>query len=429
MIDENKGQETKICNKCGRELPIEKYELMKPDSNKPYRLNTCKDCRYKYMRERIKKRREVKLSDNIQILIHRSYKKINPERILDLSKIDIQPLEEDEIFVKLMDYKNIWLSNYGRAVTYSNNRYSLLKQRYNKDGALYYSASKNIYCYGKWNYKIVTLYAAHEVVKEFIVNPDTVNNVYVWHRGNNKQDNYYKNLYPFNKDQYFAVRRYYNTNGDDSEETIVKIMNDIRYKPEDWSIKCMKPVMCGIGYHGRDNVDCCSKAYLRWHDMMNRCYNDKFHKRQQQYKECTVCEEWWNFCNFEKWYNEHCYTIEDETMDLDKDILFKGNKEYSPATCCIVPHNINTLFLTGKTGKEDLPLGVWYDKDKRKYRAGMSYQGLTIKIGTFDTLEDAFARYKIYKENFIKDVAEQYKELIPDKMYRSMMNWKVEMGD
>ena len=97
MIDENKGQETKICNKCGRELPIEKYELMKPDSNKPYRLNTCKDCRYKYMRERIEKRREVKLSDNIQILIHRSYKKINPERILDLSKIDIQPLEEDEI--------------------------------------------------------------------------------------------------------------------------------------------------------------------------------------------------------------------------------------------------------------------------------------------------------------------------------------------
>ena len=43
MIDENKGQETKICNKCGRELPIEKYELMKPDSNKPYRLKTCKD--------------------------------------------------------------------------------------------------------------------------------------------------------------------------------------------------------------------------------------------------------------------------------------------------------------------------------------------------------------------------------------------------
>ena len=29
MIDEHKGQETKICNKCGRELPIERFELMK----------------------------------------------------------------------------------------------------------------------------------------------------------------------------------------------------------------------------------------------------------------------------------------------------------------------------------------------------------------------------------------------------------------
>ena len=429
MIDEHKGQETKICNKCGRELPIEKFELMKPDSNKPYRLNTCEDCRYKYMRERIEKRREVKVSDDVQILVHRSYKKIHPARILELSCTDIQLIGEDEVFVKLMDYKDIWLSNYGRAIKYSNDKYSLLKEHYDSNGALSYSASKNIFCDGKWKYKRVTLYAAQEVVREFIVNPDTVNNVFIWHRGGNKKDYYYKNLYPLNKDQYYAVRRYYNKNVDDSEDIIVKIMNDIRYKPEDWSIRCMEPVMCGIGYHGREGIDCKSRAYLRWNDMMQRCYNIKLHMRQPQYEECTVCEEWWNFCNFEKWYNEHWNQIEDETMDLDKDILFKGNKEYSPASCCIVPHNINTLFLTGKRGREDLPLGVWYDKDKRKYRAGMSYQGLTIKIGTFDALEDAFARYKVYKEDFIKDIAEQYKEMIPDKVYQAMLNWKIEIGD
>ena len=68
-------------------------------------------------------------------------------------------------------------------------------------------------------------------------------------------------------------------------------------------------------------------------------------KSKPQYKECTVCQEWWNFCNFEKWYDEHYYEIEDEIMDLDKDILFKGNKEYGPNTCCVIPHYINTCLL------------------------------------------------------------------------------------
>lgn len=421
--------ETKICNKCGRELPLNKYELMKPKSGNPYYLNTCKDCRYKYMRKLIEEKREVKLSDDIEIIVHRSYKKINPERILDLSEINILPIGPDEIFVKLMDYKGIWLSNYGRVISCSYNRYNLMKGYYNRDSVLVYNVNKNIFCNGKWIYKKVSLYAAQEVVREFIVNPDTVNNVFVWHRGNNKTDNYFKNLYPLNKDQYYAVRRYYNKNADDSEETIVKIMNDIQYKPDDWSAKSMKPVMCGRGYHGRDGIDCTSKAYKRWLDMMQRCYNDRFHERQPQYSGCEVCEEWWDFCNFEKWYNEHYYEIEDESMDLDKDILFKGNKVYGSTTCCIVPHGINTLFLTGKKKRGDYPLGIHYDQEKGKYRASMSYHGIPIKIGTFKTIEEAFARYKEYKEDFIKDIAEQYKGKIPDKVYQAMSNWKIEITD
>ena len=116
-------------------------------------------------------------------------------------------------------------------------------------------------------------------------------------------------------------------------------------------------------------------------------------------------------------------------MDLDKDILFKGNKEYNPATCCIVPHRINTLFLNGKKKRGSLPLGIWFDKDKTRYRSQMSYEGIPIKIGTFKTIEEAFTRYKEYKEDFIKNIAEQYKGKIPDKVYYAMMNWKIEITD
>lgn len=418
------NEETRECKVCGEKFPIDRFELIKPRNKNPYHIYTCKKCRYD-----IRAERRDRLRENVEILIERKYKKINPERILDLSNTGIEPIGTDEIFVKLMDYKDIWLSNYGRAISFSYGRYNLLCGRYDLDGSLNYSMNKCVLIDGEWTYKRVTLYAAQAVVKEFIVNPDTVNNLFIWHKGHDKKDNYYKNLYPLNKEQYYAVKRYFKKTGEDSEEVIVKIMNDIRYKPEDWSAKSMIPVMCGRGYHGREGVDCTSRAYLRWHDMMNRCYNEKFLEKNPQYRECEVCEEWWNFTNFEKWYNDNWYVIDDETMDLDKDILFKGNKEYSPNTCCIVPHGINTLFLTSKNSRGNLPIGIYFERDKNKYRACMSYYGVQIKIGRFDTAEEAFNRYKEYKEDFIKDIAEQYRERIPCKVYYAMMNWKIEVGD
>lgn len=59
----------------------------------------------------------------------------------------------------------------------------------------------------------------------------------------------------------------------------------------------------------------------------------------------------------------------------------------------------------------------------------MAFMGKSIKLGTFDSAEDAFVRYKEYKEDFIKDMAEQYKDEIPDKVYQAMMNWKIEIND
>lgn len=48
----------------------------------------------------------------------------------------------------------------------------------------------------------------------------------------------------------------------------------------------------------------------------------------------------------------------------------------------------------------------------------MAFMGEQIKLGTFDTAESAFARYKEYKEDFIRDMAEQYRDEIPYKAYR-----------
>lgn len=99
--------ETKVCSKCGRTLPIEKFRLLKGKFYTPYYLGECKECEYKYQREYLEKKNKITFSDNIEMLIQRKYKEIKNERILDISGLSIVPLGTDETFVKLMDYKNI----------------------------------------------------------------------------------------------------------------------------------------------------------------------------------------------------------------------------------------------------------------------------------------------------------------------------------
>lgn len=77
--------------------------------------------------------------------------------------------------------------------------------------------------------------------------------------------------------------------------------------------------------------------------MMNRCYGDKHKYSQYSYKGCTVCEEWHNYQNFAKWYEDNYYNCEEE-LELDKDIIIYGNKLYSPETCLFVPKLVNTSY-------------------------------------------------------------------------------------
>ena len=144
--------QTKICKKCGRVLLVEKFRLVKGQFNNPYYLGHCKECEYKYQRKYLEEKNKVEFSDDLEMLIHRHYKDIKPERLLDISSLNIIPLGTDEIFVKLMDYKNAWLSNYGRVIRFSDGKYNLLQGNCDNYGALRYSLKKNVFFDGKWTY-------------------------------------------------------------------------------------------------------------------------------------------------------------------------------------------------------------------------------------------------------------------------------------
>ncbi|HET8689672.1 MAG TPA: hypothetical protein VFM18_23950, partial [Methanosarcina sp.] len=89
------------------------------------------------------------------------------------------------------------------------------------------------------------------------------------------------------------------------------------------------------------------KAYNVWHGILSRCYSPK----NTNYKNygghgVTVCDEWLVFQNFARWYLEQ---YSEPNWHIDKDILVKGNKIYSPETCCIIPGELNTIISNKKT--------------------------------------------------------------------------------
>jgi hypothetical protein len=165
--------------------------------------------------------------------------------------------------------------------------------------------------------------------------------------------------------------------------------------------------------------------------MLTRCYSEKRREiNYLSYENCTVCEEWHNYQNFKKWYELNYYEIEEEEMELDKDILYKNNKIYSPQTCIFVPYSINLLFI--KPNKRKLPQGVCYDKNRNKYIAQIicinkNLNKGHISLGRYNTVEEAFFVYKNAKEDYVKQLAEIYKVKysIPDALYNAMLCYKV----
>ena len=189
----------------------------------------------------------------------------------------------------------------------------------------------------------------------------------------------------------------------------------------------------GIGEYSSKENGKKTKCYKVWHHMIGRCYDAKFQEKHPTYKECEVCEEWHNFQTFSQWYENNYYEIPDKVMCLDKDILVKGNKIYSPGTCVFVPQNINVLFIKrdndrGKypIGTHQLPSGNYEVKCKNGY-------GEDIYLGTYTTPQEAFRVYKQYKEKVIKEIIDSYEGIIPEPYYsrvrKAMYNYEVEIDD
>ena len=167
------------------------------------------------------------------------------------------------------------------------------------------------------------------------------------------------------------------------------------------------------------------RVYICWHAMVSRCNSSKVHQKQPTYKDCEVCEEWRKLSSFKEWFDKHYV----EGWALDKDILVKGNKVYSPETCCFVPQEINTLFTKKQGVRGEYPIGVSFCKNNQKFRAQIHKGGKMWGLGYYKTPEEAFHAYKVAKEAYIKEVADKWKSKLDPKVYEVIYNYEVEITD
>ena len=106
-----------------------------------------------------------------------------------------------------------------------------------------------------------------------------------------------------------------------------------------------------------------TREYKLWHNMLKRCYSDKYHKDHPTYKDCTVCQKWLVFANFledlpliegyELWKNNP-----NTGVSLDKDSKVKGNKVYSLDTCKFVSRSDNAKERMERCGSPTSPKKV-----------------------------------------------------------------------
>lgn len=176
-----------------------------------------------------------------------------------------------------------------------------------------------------------------------------------------------------------------------------------------------------------------TKEYKLWCRMLERC-NSKFCIKRPTYTGTTCSENFKIYSYFYDWCQEQIgFNSKDDdgkSWHLDKDILVKGNKLYSEDTCVFVPARLNTLLLKVDAKRGNFPVGVALQSGTHRFRAYCQIDCGRIKhLGLFNTAQEAFTSYKIFKESTVKDIADKYKDIVDKRVYEALVGYRVEITD
>lgn len=180
-------------------------------------------------------------------------------------------------------------------------------------------------------------------------------------------------------------------------------------------------LVCGVGINNADYVVQINESwyedgkqrqrgvwvcpfYSKWRSMLIRCYSSKEHETNPTYKGCSVCDEWLTFSNFKNWMEKQDW----EGKEIDKDILYIGNKIYSPETCVFVDRKVNQFLVERGASRGKLLIGVSQHKEGKFIAQCNDGSGKGGYIGLFNTeIEAHKAWLKRKQEVALKLASEQ----------------------
>ena len=133
-------------------------------------------------------------------------------------------------------------------------------------------------------------------------------------------------------------------------------VNDADYAVTEWETIVVNGVR-------KQNMVWMCPYYLAWLNMLKRCYSTKYQERKPTYKGCSVSEDWLTFSNFRSWMERQDF----EGKQLDKDLLFEGNKVYSAETCVFVTKGVNLFTTDCGAARGEWSIGVCWHKGVNKF--------------------------------------------------------------
>lgn len=357
------------------------------------------------------------------------------KEIVEMPKDEAKPVEYPvkyklknafEVFVRVKDTENYWISNYGRCINNLNHKdkTTFYEHKQGDHYTIYEIERAEVLITQKGKptkqrrkntktkivesrYKRETS-AGNLVAETFLVKYYGRNKV--WHKDGDKYNNWYKNLIMVTQSDYKKLLK--------GEITWQELNLEQEY----------------IEYENKAS----SNVYRVYNGIRTRCKDTKNDDRIRKcYDEVTMCQEWKdNPKSFVKWYLEHYYEFDNEEMDVDKDLFGGDAKIYSPETCCILPKSLNAILTNCKkhyheeqklNEENTLPFGVKYNGKKKKYYSNIVFTGTEkiIKLSEWDTAEEAFKEYKTMKQADMLIVAARYKNRIPDYIYHKLLEVEI----
>lgn len=178
-----------------------------------------------------------------------------------------------------------------------------------------------------------------------------------------------------------------------------------------------------------EGVKYTTKMNMTWYAMQERCKKGgSVQKRESTYVGCSIADEFMDYQKFGDWYSSQVgYGA--ENYDLDKDILFKGNKVYSSSTCVLIPRELNRFFGHNVNGGNKYQQGVYWHSRDLVFQTQILVDGKIKYLGRFTTPESCYATYKAAKES---EARRWYKRLcsgefiVDPRVIERMRTWTME---